>query len=276
MIDYINIFSELRLKISEFMNSDSTNKQKVYERLRETVNRYFSKSTISNINFELRNNNTNEWTAFTQWAGNWRSILHIYYWNLLDELKSTTLVYLTLKNSQTLNDVIKDHHDTELTKMNKVIKSEEMKKNVNERLSKYYRQEESSYKNYTGWIKYVYYIFLLVIFILFFVKKQYKNLKILFFILMLFLITYAIEPIFNLISRKTYHINRILQLSISYLFLIILFGLFISFKNFVFTEPNEQEGKRDSKILAGITIFGLICLLWRYLYYDKGIKSFTT
>ena len=88
---------------------------------------------------------------------------------------------------------------------------------------------------------------------------------------MLFLITYAIEPIYSLISEKTYHINRILQHTISYFFLFVLFGLFVSFGNYVFTA--NTEGEMDYKILLGITSFGFLCIFYRYLYYDKGVKS---
>ena len=142
-------------------------------------------------------------------------------------------------------------------------------------MSQYYNQQEDSYKSFTNVIKYIYYAFLVVIIILFLAKKQYSNLKILFFILFLYFITYSIQPLYQLISEKTYSLHKIIQLFCCYSFLFILFSLFLSFKNFCFNDMEDlSEGKRDFKILTAIGIFSVLIIIWKFIENKKFGRSF--
>ena len=107
---------------------------------------------------------------------------------------------------------------------------------VNKRMSKYYNEGIEYKKYYITLLKYVLYTIITISFVTFLVKKQYTNMKIVFYLLLLFLFPYIIQPIWNILSEHTYNTNRIYHLYFSYYFLILVFSLFISFKYYVFSE----------------------------------------
>tara|TARA_A100001011_G_C14308099_1_gene844203 strand:+ start:829 stop:1653 length:825 start_codon:yes stop_codon:yes gene_type:complete len=201
-------------------------------------------------------------------------LIHTYFWNILDNIEKKTMAYLAYKNSSNASLNLQNYVNSETQKVVKKNNEKEKEAKLSKRLAKYYKEDVESYKDYTWWVKHIYYVLLAIIFVVFLIKKQFKNLKVLFFIILLFLISYTIQPIYGYIADRTYTVNRVLQLGISYLFLLVLFGLFISFKNFVFADQEEDssEGKRDSRILMTIVSFGFSCMLMRFLFFDKGFK----
>ena len=162
------------------------------------------------------------------------------------------------------------------SKVNDLKKENSVNKNkmeVNKRMSKYYNESIESTNYYTTIFKYILYTLITVSFIIFLVKKQYTNMKIVFYLLLLFLFPYIIQPIWNILSEHTYKTNRIYHLYFSYYLMTLVFALFVSFKYYVFSEGSISEGRRDLYILGFILAFGLGSLLVNWLYYNIGMKS---
>ena len=108
-------------------------------------------------------------------------------------------------------------------------------------MSKYYNESIDNIKYYKHIIQYVFYLLITVIFGAFLIKKQYKNLKILFYILLLGLFPYIISPCWETALKYTYGYNRVYHLYFSYYIMAIIFGLFISFKYFVFNDSSPWK-----------------------------------
>jgi hypothetical protein len=145
--------------------------------------------------------------------------------------------------------------------------------NINKRLSKYYNESIEDVKYYKNIAKSIFNLLLISIFVLFLVKKQYKNLKILFYILLLFLFPYIISPCWETVLSYTHGYSRVFHLYYSYYMLAFMFSLFVSFKYFVFNEGSPMEGRRDLYILGFIILFGLGSLFVNFLFYNKGVKT---
>ena len=142
-------------------------------------------------------------------------------------------------------------------------------------MSKYYNEGIENTNYYTSILKYLLYILISISFVVFLVKKQYTNLKILFYLILLFLFPYVVQPIWKFLSDYSYKTNRIYHLYFSYFSLFFIFSLFISFKYYVFSEENIGEGRRDLYILGFIIAFGFGSLIANWLYYNIGMKSLT-
>lgn len=146
---------------------------------------------------------------------------------------------------------------------------------INKRLSKYYGDEKESYKDIVTVVKYIFYFLLICIGIVFLIKQQFSNLKIIFFVLLLFLTTYVIEPIYIYINDLLYNSNRTVVLSAMYGVLLLFFTLFISFKYFVFDSiEGKDEGKRDLYILGGLFAFSAFLVFYNYIKQKFGLASF--
>jgi len=147
------------------------------------------------------------------------------------------------------------------------------KEGVNNSLAKKENDTVKYYENYNSYLKIFYYLLITTIVIITVVKGQYKNKKILIYVLALFLLPYGIQPIFEKIHYSFYNTSRIIQLSISYIFLAIMFLLLNSFSMYVFDDANF-EGNRDMKILYGILFMSGVFIFSRYLFYNYGLKEF--
>lgn len=275
MTDYNNLFIGL---INSVKKSKKTKKEQEMSLLRSTIsnnpfNKFSNQVEDTKFNFGNKINGVDvEFNEFNVWAENKPTFLHIYMWNILDNIKSNSINYLAMIETYATNETIKKYISTETIKVEEKNKKNKKEDDINKRLSQYYNSQTTSYNGYSYWAKIIFYIFLCIIFLIFLIKKQHKNLKVLFFILMLFLITYSIEPIFNLVSDYIIGYSREVHIYSFFYILLILFGLFISFGRSVFSAPT-MEGSIDYNILKGIVFFGFSCIFFRYMYYDKGFKS---
>jgi hypothetical protein len=266
MTDYNQIFSNLRSKISS-MNDQN------YNSLRDELKTYFS-NINSDFNFKGPNEAKKEYNDWLESMDSDHSRkMHIFYWNSVEKIKTLGLYYLNFKKMKNTNSYIKNWANSKVEELKKTNKKNEKEESVNNRLAEYYQLDIEDGRYYTTIFKYITHFLLTIMVIIFLVKKQYSNLKILFYIFLSFLISYTIEPIWSWSLDYTHGYNRVYHLYLSYYYIFLVFCLFNSFKYFVFNDDYSGEGKRDLKILMGLMIFGLGCLLFNYLYYGIGMKS---
>jgi hypothetical protein len=264
MTDYNKIFSNLRTKISSMNDLN-------YQSLRAYVNTYFSNI---NSDFNFKGTNDNEYTKWLSSMVNDHSRkIHIFYWNNVEKIKTLGLYYLNFKKMEKTNSYIKDWANNKVDKIKKNNKKNQREESVNKRLAEYYQTDIEGGRYYTNIFKYITYFLLTIMVIIFLVKKQYNNLKVLFYIFLSFLISYTIEPMWSWSLDYTHGYNRVYHLYLSYYYIFLVFCLFNSFKYFVFNDDHSGEGKLDLKILMGLIFFGLGCLFFNYLYYNIGMKS---
>jgi len=256
MIDIKNIFDNTSLSYMDKKNNLIKDKN-IFKSFYPNFKRYFG--TISTKSNEKVPKST-EWSDFVSKLNNKENLIHIFFWNLITKIENFGLMKIPFKKG---NKKKKEGFD-----------NIENIENVNKRLKEYSNEEFEFLENTKGVLKWIHWIFLILIFIIFLVKGQFSNLKILFYIILLFVISYTIEPIYLIVRESTYHLNRILQLTILYLVMVLTFVLFVSFKYFVFDEEEgNMEGKTDMYILFGILGFSGLIMLSNYLYYNKGIKK---
>lgn len=266
MTDYNQIFSNLRLEIS---NMSDTN----YEQLRSYLRNYFSNI---NSDFNFKSNDRTQYTAYNKWLetmdGDHSRKMHIFYWNAVEKIKTLGLYYLNFKNMKNSNNYIKNWANTKVDNLKKENDKNENNDSVNKRMAEYYQSSIENIRYYENIFKYISHFLLATIFVIFLVKKQYTNLKILFYILLTFFISYTIEPIWGWSLDYTHGYNRVYHMYLSYYYIFLIFCLFNSFKYFVFNDDYDGTGKRDVKILMGIIIFGLGCLFFNYIFFTWGAK----
>jgi hypothetical protein len=258
MIDIKNIFDNTSLS---YMNKDNNliKDKNIFKSFYPNFKRYFG--TISTKSNE-KVPESKEWSDFVSKLNNKENLIHIFFWNLLTKIENFGLKNIPFKKVKKKK---KEGFDNKIENI----------ENVNKRLKEYSNEEYELLEKTKEVLKGIFWAFLIIIFIIFVVKGQFSNLKILFYILLLFVINYTSDPIYLLIKENTYHLNRIFQLGILYLVMILTFVLFISFKYFVFNEEDgSSEGKTDMYILFGIIGFSGILMLSNYLYYNKGFKKF--
>ena len=250
-----------------------SNREIGFDSFKEYLQNYFTDlskfDTQEDQNLQS-NNDYDNWIRVFETSGKNRK-MHILYYNLINNLKNYTKIYYLFNRQE------KSANDPSLAKMMKMKKKanndRKNQKNINLRMARYYDRDIEDYKNYTSLLKYIYYFILGGIFVIFLVRSQYTNLKILLYILLLFLISYAINPIYDLVNELTYNFNRTIQLIANYSIMLLIFILFISFKYFVFQDEDGNEGKRDAYILTGILSVGFLYVLINYFFYGIGIKS---
>lgn len=263
MADFNKLFSNLRTII---VNVDENN----YDSLRTIVSNYFSKV---DIDYNFKSNNKNEYQSWIDTMSDKNRKIHIYYYNKLDNIKNLSNYYLNLKNHNNANNKMKEFVNGKVTDLKKENSNNENKIKVNKRLSKYYNDGIEDTNYYTNIIKYIFYTLLIISFVTFLVKKQYTNLKVLFYLILMFVFPYIIQPIWNILLEYSYKTNRIYHLYFSYFSLFLTFCLFISFKYYVFSEGNIGDGRRDLYILGFIITFGIGSILVNWLSYSFGMKS---
>tara|TARA_Y100001970_G_scaffold293340_1_gene439539 strand:- start:5717 stop:6538 length:822 start_codon:yes stop_codon:yes gene_type:complete len=209
--------------------------------------------------------NFNNWIK--EMEGNLKiKLIHIYYWNLLDEIEKKGKLILNLSKHQ---DVIKTNKlDTEkrVEDLKKENNEGERINSVNARMSKYYKSQIESSQGINKYLRYMFFMILSIIIIIFIAKKQYKNKKISFYIIFLFLITYSYEPIYFYILLNTRHLGEFFVNYFSLYFLFIMGGLFLGFKNFIFEENNNS--KLYFYMLNGIIVISLFLIIYRYFTYS--------
>lgn len=263
MTDYNKLFSNLRTKL---MNVNELN----YSSLKMDVDNYFSQI---NVEYNFKNSNKEPYKAWIDSMNDKDRKIHIFYFNNLEELQKLGNLYFNFKKHSDANTVMKNFVNSKVDDLKKENKKNNNTDNINKRLSKYYNESIDNVKYYKKIVKYIFYLLLTVTFVLFLVKKQYKNLKILFYILLLFLFPYIISPCWETALTYTYGYNRVFHLYYSYFTLALVFLLFVSFKYFVFDEGSPMEGRRNLYILGLIVLFGFTSLFINFLFYDKGLKS---
>ena len=263
MTDFNKLFSNLRTKM---VNVTENN----YSSLKYDVDNYFSQI---GIDYNFKSNDKDDYLSWIESMQDKNRKIHIYYYNKLDNIKNLSKYYLNLKNHNDANNTMKEFVNSKVNDLKKENSINKNKAEVNKRMSKYYNEGIESTNYYTTIFKYILYTLITLSFIIFLVKKQYSNIKILFYLLLLFLFPYIIQPIWNILSEQTYNTNRIYHLYISYFSLIFIFSLFISFKYYIFSEGSIGEGRRDLYILGFIIAFGFGSLLVNWLYYNIGMKS---
>lgn len=146
---------------------------------------------------------------------------------------------------------------------------------VNNSLAQKYNEKGDYWESFHGFFSVIYYSIFAIILVLTIWKNQYKNYKIFVYLLVFFLLSFSIFPIYEKINTYFYNTNRIVQLILSYSFLAFTFLLLNSFTNFVFDIENT-EGKRDMYILYSIVGVTAIIVFLRYLVYNYGIKEFVS
>tara|TARA_X000000368_G_scaffold417960_1_gene415943 strand:+ start:953 stop:1753 length:801 start_codon:yes stop_codon:yes gene_type:complete len=262
MTDFNKLFSNLRTMILN-INEDN------YTSLKSIVNNYFSQI---GVDYNFKSKNKDDYLSWIDSMGDKNRKMHIYYYNKLDNIKNLSKYYLNLKNHELANNTMKEFVNGKVNEIKKENSINENKMNVNKRLSKYYNEGIENTNYYTKIIKYIFYTLLIISFVTFLVKKQYTNLKILFYLILLFVFPYIIQPIWNILLEYSYKTNRIYHLYFSYFSLFLTFSLFVSFKYFVFSEGDISDGRRDLYILGFIIAFGAGSLLVNWLFYSLGIK----
>ena len=263
MTDYSKLFSNLRTKINNLSNDN-------YSSLKMDVDNYFSQI---NVDYNFKGKDNSDWLEWLNSMNDKNRKIHIFYYNNLEEIKKLGNFYMNFKNHSNANNVMKNFVNSKVSDLQNENKKNENTTNVNKRLSKYYNDSIENTKYYKNIIKYIFYTILTTTFVIFLVKKQYKNLKILFYILLLFLFPYIISPCWEKTLSYAYGNNRLIHAYFSYYILILVFSLFISFKYFVFNEGSPTEGRRDLYILGLITLFGFGSMFVNFLFYNKGVKS---
>ena len=104
------------------------------------------------------------------------------------------------------------------------------------------------------------------------VKKQYENRKIVFYVLLLFFITYSYDPIYFYIKLNTDQYGELVTNYTLWYFFFLIFSLFISLKNYVFFP--ETNSKVYMYALNAIVISSFILIAYRYFSYIKNVKSY--
>jgi hypothetical protein len=263
MTDYNKLFSNLRTKLT---NVNDLN----YSSLKMDVDNYFSQI---NVDYNFKNSNKEPYQSWIDSMEDKNRKIHIYYYNKLEEIKKLGNLYLNFKNHSSANNVMKNFVNSKVSELKKENNKNKNTDNINKRLSKYYNESIEDVKYYKNIAKSIFNLLLISIFVLFLVKKQYKNLKILFYILLLFLFPYIISPCWETVLSYTHGYSRVFHLYYSYYMLAFMFSLFVSFKYFVFNEGSPMEGRRDLYILGFIILFGLGSLFVNFLFYNKGVKT---
>jgi len=256
--DIINIKSLLKT----FINTPNIHN---YEGLQSKI-KNSSLKVIPNLN----NINSKNFTEFKKDLQDNPRMIHIYFSNLLDDLKAKINSYLKLKSH---NDYLKvTDNSILLNELKKENKENKRQTDINTRMSKYFEEniEYNTWKTNTS--KYIFYFFLLVIMSIVVVNKQYDNKKILFFVLLLFSITYSFEPIYFYIKLNTDVYGELYTNYIIWSYLFFIFGLFISLKNYVFFPENNSEFYMYALSLIIASSFALI--IYRYFSYIKNIKTY--
>jgi len=149
------------------------------------------------------------------------------------------------------------------------------KRGVNNSLAEKYNENGNYWNSFHNLFSLIYYLIFLVILVITFLKNQYKNYKIFVYLLAFFLLSFSIFPIYEKINGYFYNTNRIVQLILSYSFLVFIFLLLNSFTNYVFDVENT-EGKRDMFILYSVFGVTTIIVFFRYMVYNYGIKEFVS
>jgi hypothetical protein len=262
MTDFNKLFSNLR---SKMVNVNENN----YSSLKNDVDNYFSQIKVD---YNFKSDNKDNYIEWINSMDDKNRKIHIYYYNKLDSVKNLSKYYINLKDHNNANNTMKEFVNSKVGEIKKENSKNEQKIQVNKRLSKYYNDGIESSNYYKNIIKYIFYILLIISFVMFLVKKQYTNLKVLIYLILLFVFPYIIQPIWNILLENTYKTNRIYHLYVSYFSLIFIFSLFISFKYYVFSEGSISDGRRDLYILGFIIAFGVGSLFVNWLFYSLGIK----
>ena len=262
--DIINILSSWKTKFNSPSNWDYFTKK-----VNNSVFKVLSgNNSFTNTKKKKRNKNVpnfNNW--ITEMEGRQKiKLIHIYYWNLLDEIEKKGKLILNLKKHQ---DVIKTNIlDTEkrLEDLKKENNEGERINSINARMAKYYNSQIEGSEGIVKVTKYIFYLLLSIIIIVFIAKKQYKNKKISFYIIFLYLITYSFEPIYFYIVLNTKHLGEFFVNYFSIYFLFIIGGLFLGFKNFIFEQNNNS--KFYFYMLNSIIITSIFLIIYRYFIYS--------
>ena len=254
MIDIKKIFDNVLFAYMD-KKYNFINNEKSKESFKPEFLRYFN--NIPKDSFE-KIPISSDWKDFQLDLNDKEKLIHIFFWNLVNKIEILG------------NKIIPSGKEGFGNKEGlESVKDGVNKKEIEKRLEVLSLEEDYTYSSSFSFIKFFYHFALVIIFLVFLIYRQFKNLKILFFILLLVLIPYAVNPIYEFIKEKTYDFNRFVQLSISYIFLLVIFGLFISFKSFVFDEEGAEEGKRDLYILLGIMGVGFFILFFNWIYYGN-------
>ena len=157
----------------------------------------------------------------------------------------------------------------------KIVYDKFRKRGVDNSLAEKYEEKSNYWNSFHDFFSLIYYLLFVVIICITVWKNQYKNYKIFIYLLLFFLLSYSIFPIYEKINGYFYNTNRIVQLIMSYSFLVFIFLLLNSFTNYVFDQENT-EGKRDMMILYGVFGVTAIIVFFRYMVYNYGFKDFVS
>ena len=207
----------------------------------------------------------NDWINNIE-GGNRIKLIHIYYWNLLDEIEKKGKLILNLTKHQNIINTNKLYTKNNLDELTKKNKEMERKNSVNSRMSQYYSGQIESSEGINKFIKYIFFVLLSIIIVVFIAKKQYKNKKISFYIIFLYLITYCLEPIMFYIRLYTGHLGEFFVNYFILYFLFIIMGLFLGFKNFIF--ESDKNMKLYFHALSATIVISLILIIYKFFSYN--------
>ena len=157
----------------------------------------------------------------------------------------------------------------------KIVYDKFRRRGVNNSLSGKYEEMSNYWDSFHFFLSLIYNSLFVIIISITIWKNQYKNYKIFVYLLAFFLLSYSIFPIYEKINGYFYNTNRIVQMILSYSFLVFIFLLLNSFTKYVFDLENS-EGKRDMKILYGVLGATAIIVFFRYMVYNYGFKDFVS
>lgn len=207
----------------------------------------------------------NDWISEIE-GGNKIKLIHIYYWNLLDEIEKKGKLVLNLTKHQNIIVTNKLYTKNTLNKLTEKNKEMDRQNSVNSRMSQYYSGQIESSEGINKFIKYIFFILLSIIIIVFIAKKQYKNKKISFYIIFLYLVTYCFEPIMFYIRLNTEHFGEFFVNYFILYFLFILIGLFLGFKNFIF--ESDKNMKLYFHALSATIVISLLLIIYKFFSYS--------